>query len=67
MARDPICFAEVDEISASNEGLISQFEKKTYFFCSDSCKQRFERDPGAFCTLPEWETTDDERSDNYVG
>lgn len=67
MARDPICFAEVDEVSATNDGFISEFEHKMFFFCSESCKQRFERDPGAFTCLPEWETCDDERSDNYLG
>lgn len=67
MARDPICYSEVDEAGATNEGLLAQFNAKTYFFCSKDCLKRFERDPGASANVPEWESTDDERSDYYVG
>lgn len=67
MARDPICYAEVDEADATNEGLLSQYNAQNYYFCSKECKQRFERDPGAFMSAPEWESADDERPEDYVG
>ena len=67
MARDPVCFAEVDEVDATNEGLMSQQNGQTYFFCCSSCKSRFERDPGAFMGMTQWESTDDERPENFVG
>ncbi|HAJ57369.1 MAG TPA: hypothetical protein DCL35_06330 [Candidatus Omnitrophica bacterium] len=41
MAKDPICGMEVDE----RAGLRSSKEGKTYFFCSDSCLQRFSKAP----------------------
>lgn len=67
MARDPICYADVDEVDSTKEGLSVQYNAQNYYFCSKECKERFERDPAAFISLPEWETTDDERPEDYVG
>ncbi len=67
MGRDPVCFADVDEVDATNEGLISQQNDQTFYFCSETCKNRFEKDPGAFMGSNGFETTDDEFPDNYIG
>jgi YHS domain-containing protein len=66
MTRDPVCYAEVDEAEAANQGLESEENGRKYYFCSDKCKDRFDRDPGAFMEIyPDLETTDDERTDDY--
>lgn len=67
MARDPICLADVDEAGATNEGLVTQYNKQTFFFCSHECMRRFEHEPDAFVGASEWESTDDERTDYYFG
>ncbi len=59
MTRDPVCCSDVDELEATSNGLTSDQAGRVYFFCSRECKERFERDPGAFMgTLPEWEESD---------
>jgi YHS domain-containing protein len=41
---DPVCDMEVEESSVYR----LQHDGTTYFFCSEKCLQKFERDPGAF-------------------
>ena len=43
-AIDPICGMTVE---MANARFTSQFEGQTYYFCSDSCRQTFNRDPAA--------------------
>ena len=46
MAKDPVCGMQVDE-----EGPIRvQHKDKTYSFCSEGCKARFQEDPDRFIT-----------------
>jgi YHS domain-containing protein len=42
MAKDPVCGMQVDEKKATGQ---AAFEGRTYFFCSASCKAKFEVDP----------------------
>jgi YHS domain-containing protein len=42
MAIDPVCEMEVNEKDAP---ATSQYDGKTYYFCSHDCKQEFEEDP----------------------
>jgi len=42
MARDPICGMEVDEKKAAGR---SEYQGKTYYFCSVGCKKEFDRNP----------------------
>ncbi len=68
MTHDPVCYAEVDPIRAGEEGLSTEEAGRTYYFCSRECKQRFDRDTGAFMELyPEFQHPDQEakRGDNY--
>ena len=44
-AKDPVCGAYVDEVRAAGS---SRFAGHVYLFCSDSCKQAFDRDPGDY-------------------
>ena len=43
--NDPICNMDVDEKSARASGRISEYQGKTYYFCADSCKQQFDKEP----------------------
>lgn len=42
---DPVCGMEVKESGAAGQ---SEHEGQTYFFCSQSCKEKFDRDPGQY-------------------
>jgi YHS domain-containing protein len=40
--QDPVCNMEIDEQSAAGR---SQYEGQTYYFCTESCKDEFDRNP----------------------
>ncbi len=42
---DPVCGMSIEEKDAVATTL---YEGKTYFFCSPSCKAKFDKDPQAF-------------------
>jgi YHS domain-containing protein len=42
MAEDVICGMDV---KATPDAIQSTFEGKTYYFCSESCKRTFDKDP----------------------
>jgi Cu+-exporting ATPase len=42
MAKDPVCGMTVDEKRAAGT---SQHKGQTYYFCSPSCKTRFDSEP----------------------
>jgi YHS domain-containing protein len=44
-STDPICGMAVDPAQAKAAGLTLEYEGKTYYFCSDDCKQQFAKDP----------------------
>ncbi len=46
MARDPVCGMSVDVATAYAEAV----DGETYYFCSESCRQRFAEDPGGYIT-----------------
>jgi Cu+-exporting ATPase len=45
MKKDPVCSMEVDKDKSE---FTSQYGGKTYYFCSEDCKQQFERRPEQF-------------------
>jgi YHS domain-containing protein len=45
MAIDPVCGMDVNE---SNPPAQTNYDGKTYYFCSEECKQDFEEDPEDF-------------------
>jgi Cu(I)/Ag(I) efflux system membrane fusion protein len=51
--KDPICGMDVGEQTAKAAGRISEYHGKKYYFCSDSCKQRFEEDPERYTAGPQ--------------
>ncbi len=42
---DPVCGLEVDPAQAAGH---SEYEDHVYYFCSNDCKQKFDRAPGDF-------------------
>jgi len=45
MAKDPVCGMQIDEKQAAGK---SEYQGKTYYFCSPSCKQRFDHEPDRY-------------------
>jgi YHS domain-containing protein len=45
LARDPVCGAEVEETQAA---AATVYQEKDYFFCSEECKKKFDRNPELF-------------------
>ena len=50
--KDPVCGLNVDESKAKAAGFQSTFENQTYYFCSEECKQHFEKNPGRYAGKP---------------
>jgi YHS domain-containing protein len=47
-ATDPVCGMEVDQKRAAAAGHKSEHNGKTYYFCSDDCKNHFDKEPGKY-------------------
>ena len=45
MERDVICGMQVDPSKAAGK---SEYNGKTYYFCSKDCKAKFDANPGQF-------------------
>jgi YHS domain-containing protein len=45
MVTDPVCGMTVDENTAPAQ---SNYKGKTYYFCAQSCKEKFDADPDRF-------------------
>jgi len=45
MAKDPICGMNVDEKTAK---LKSDYKGKTYYFCNQTCKTTFDKNPAKY-------------------
>ena len=46
---DPVCGMQVTDLDqARADGLMTEFQGKTYWFCSADCKEQFERNPQGF-------------------
>lgn len=45
IVKDPVCGMELKpkEVQARSE-----YQEKTYYFCSPMCKERFDKEPAAF-------------------
>ena len=48
MAKDPVCGMEVNPEVATAQGLSSEHDGQTYYFCGKGCKLDFDEDPGKF-------------------
>jgi len=45
VVKDPVCGMNVNPLKAAAQ---SQHNGKTYYFCSQSCKQKFDQKPAQF-------------------
>ena len=46
--KDPVCGMTVDPDQAMADGLTAEAEGKTYFFCSEDCREQFKQEPLRF-------------------
>lgn len=61
MARDPVCGMNVREDRDNN--LRSEYRGQNYYFCSDKCRQEFDRNPNNFVRDDNDRNRNDNRSD----
>lgn len=47
--KDPVCGMTIDPASAKGK---SEHDGKTYYFCSDGCKKKFDADPKKYVPAP---------------
>ncbi len=45
MAKDPVCGMDIDEKTATVK---SEYQGKTYYFCSPGCKRSFDKEPAKY-------------------
>jgi membrane fusion protein, copper/silver efflux system len=45
---DPVCGMEVDGKKASASGRTARHDGRTYYFCADDCRKKFEAEPGRY-------------------
>lgn len=45
MVKDPVCGMNIDADQAQWK---SEYQGKTYYFCSQQCKQQFDQDPARY-------------------
>ena len=50
MATDPVCGMSIDEDSAE---ATSTYQGKTYYFCSEDCKEIFDKEPETYVNQAE--------------
>lgn len=49
MEKDPVCGMDVDPKTAAGK---SEYQGKTYYFCSPGCKHSFDKDPEKYLGKP---------------
>ena len=47
MERDPVCGMSVEPQSAAGS---AEHDGKTYYFCSASCREQFQKEPGKYAS-----------------
>jgi Cu+-exporting ATPase len=48
MATDPVCGMDVNPEIAAAQGLTSDVDGQTYYFCGRGCKLDFDEDPATY-------------------
>ncbi len=43
--KDPVCGMEVDAAQAKTSGMAIEYSGRTYYFCSEDCRQKFDKNP----------------------
>lgn len=47
---DPVCGMQVEEGSSAGQ---SEYQGRTYYFCSSGCKTKFDEEPERYINQPE--------------
>ena len=47
MTKDPVCGMQVSEQAPAGK---SEYQGKTYYFCSPACKSKFDKNPEKYTT-----------------
>jgi Cu+-exporting ATPase len=45
MVTDPVCKMQIDESQAAGK---SEYQGKTYYFCAEGCKTKFDANPAQY-------------------
>ena len=53
VVKDPVCGMNLDDGKAKAAGLKSEYQGKSYFFCSDTCRKQFNKTPDRYVSKPE--------------
>ena len=53
VVQDPVCGLNLDEGKARAAGLKMEHQGKGYYFCSDTCQQKFSKTPERYVARPE--------------
>lgn len=48
--KDPVCGMKIDPAKAKGK---ADYQGKTYYFCSDDCKTKFEKEPAKYAEKKE--------------
>jgi Cu(I)/Ag(I) efflux system membrane fusion protein len=48
LSKDPVCGTDVSQVKAEKAGRKIAHQGKTYYFDSDECKQKFEKEPDQY-------------------
>jgi Cu(I)/Ag(I) efflux system membrane fusion protein len=52
VSKDPVCGLNVDESKAKSGGFQTVYKNQTYNFCSEGCKQHFDKNPERYAVKP---------------
>jgi YHS domain-containing protein len=53
VAKDPVCGLNVDQSKAKSAGFQTLHENQTSYFCSEGCKQHFEKNSARYAVKPD--------------
>ena len=60
MAIDPVCGMNVNEEKAAG---VSEYKRKKYYFCSTSCKEKFEKNPELYINSENGEESENQNAE----
>ena len=52
LSKDPVCGMDISPSKAEKTARRSDFQGKTYYFCSDECKAQFDKSPERYAEKP---------------
>jgi len=68
MAKDVVCGMNVEDEQARSRGLVSDAQGRSYYFCSESCKRRFDGEPSKYAAqASEPKASDGRTAERYSG